>query len=186
LVQPISTHWERHIIATGPDLIHAQLQTAGIKLTAGLPDDWLIPLMARVDQDPGMLLVRVAREPEAVGVCAGAFFGGVAACAFMGIAGLLASGHEFALFNDAHQIPLFILASLRGTLEDPRTYQVAQGMHGVAYLDALEIQHMTIDQIDGLSLIPAAYQRSKLVKRPLVCFLTKRVLFHGIEDSRGG
>jgi len=142
--------------------------------------------MVRVDQDPEMIQVRVAREPEAVGVCAGAFFGGVSACAFMGIAGLLASGHEFALFNNAHQVPLFILASLRGTLEDPRTYQVAQGMHGLAYLDALEIQYMTIEEIDRLPLIPAAYQRSKLVKRPLVCFLTKRVLFHGIEENRGG
>jgi sulfopyruvate decarboxylase subunit alpha len=176
----------RTITTTGPDLIHAQLQAVGIKLTAGLPDDWLIPLMARVDRDPGMIQVRVAREPEAVGVCAGAFFGGMPACAFMGIAGLLASGHEFALFNDAHQVPLFILASLRGTLEDPRTYQVAQGMHGLAYLDALEIQHMTIEDIERLPLIQAAYQRSKLVKRPLVCFLTKRILFHGIDESGKG
>jgi sulfopyruvate decarboxylase subunit alpha len=171
---------------TGPDLIHAQLRAAGIRMTAGLPDDWLIPLMARIDQDADMIQVRVAREPEAVGVCAGAFFGGVQACALMGIAGLLASGHEFALFNDAHQVPLFILASLRGTLEDPRTYQVAQGMHGLDYLKALAIPHMTIERIDDVKLIPAAYLRSKLVKRPLVCFLTKQVLFHGIEESRSG
>lgn len=142
--------------------------------------------MTRVDRDPDMTLVRVAREPEAVGVCAGAFFGGVPACAFMGIAGMLASGHEFALFNDAHQVPLFILASLRGSLEDPRTYQVAQGIRGMAYLDALDIQRLTIEEIDGLRLLPAAYQRSRLVKRPLVCFLTKRVLLHGIDEGAGG
>src|SRR5277367_362898 len=102
---------------TGPDLIHAQLQAAGIKLTAALPDDWLVPLMARIDRDPGMTQVRVAREPEIVGICAGAFLGGMPACALMGIAGLLACGHEFALFNNAHQMPLFVVASLRGTIE---------------------------------------------------------------------
>lgn len=105
----------------GPDLIHAQLRLAGITLVSSLPDDWVLPLMARIDEDPEIVQVRVAREPETVGVCGGAFFGGLQACAVMGIAGLLACGHEFALFSNAHQVPLFILSSLRGTLEDPRT-----------------------------------------------------------------
>ena len=170
---------------TGPDMIHAQLRAAGITLVSSLPDDWVIPLMARIDQDPEMTQVRVAREPEAVGVCGGAFFGGVAACAVMGLAGLLASGHEFALFNSAHQVPLFVVSSLRGTIEDPRTYQVAQGLIGLPYLDALEIPHMVIDDVEQLNLIPASYRRSRLVKRTFVCFLTKNVLFHGLPEGYG-
>ena len=31
-------------------------------------------------------------------------------------------------------MPLFILSTLRGTIEDPRTYQVAQGLIGPPYL----------------------------------------------------
>jgi sulfopyruvate decarboxylase subunit alpha len=171
--------------ATGADLIYDQLKSCGISLGAGLPDDWLVPLMARIDEDPEFTLVRVAREPEAVGVCGGALLGGAQACAFMGIAGLLASGHEFALFNNAHQVPLFIVASLRGTLEDPRTYQVAQGISGLPYLDALGIPYMTIEKLDDVPLIPAAYRRSRLVKRPFVCFFTKAVLMHGVTDYIG-
>jgi sulfopyruvate decarboxylase subunit alpha len=170
---------------TGPDLIHAQLKAAGIRLTAGLPDDWLVPLMGRIDQDPEMTQVRVAREPEAVGVCGGAFFGGVPACALMGYAGLLTCGHEFALFNNAHQVPLFILSTLRGTIEDPRTYQVAQGLIGTAYLDALQVPHMTIERVEDLELLPSAYKRSRLVKRPMVCLLSKKVAFHGLGDTYG-
>jgi len=172
-------------VTTGPDLIHAELRKSGITLFSGLPDDWLVPLMARIDEDPQMTLVRVAREPEAVGVCGGAFFGGTAACALMGIAGLLACGHEFALFNNAHQMPLFILASLRGSIEDPRTYQVAQGLVGLPYLDALQIPYEFVDAIEELRLIPLAYRRSRLVKRPLVCFLTKDVLLHGLPEGAG-
>jgi sulfopyruvate decarboxylase TPP-binding subunit len=172
-------------LQTGPELIHAQLKAIGIKIVSGLPDDWLVPLMARIDQDPDIVQVRVAREPEAVGVCGGAFFGGAPACAVMGLAGLLACGHEFALFNSAHQMPLFVLSSLRGTIEDPRTYQVAQGLIGLSYLDALGIPHMTIETLDDLALIPAGYRRARLVKRAFVCFLTKKVLFHGIEGLAG-
>ncbi|MSQ52504.1 MAG: hypothetical protein EXR28_11510 [Betaproteobacteria bacterium] len=172
-------------MTTGPEMIYGQLKTAGIKLTAGLPDDWLVPLMARIDQDPDMVQVRVAREPEAVGVCGGAFFGGVPACAIMGFAGLLTCGHEFALFNNAHQVPLFILSTLRGTIEDPRTYQVAQGLIGAAYLDSLQVPHMIIERIEDLDIMQAAYRRSRLVKRPLVCLLTKKVAFHGLGDNYG-
>lgn len=170
---------------TGADLIHAQLKEIGIKVVSGLPDDWLIALMSRIDQDPEMIQVRVAREPEAVGVCGGAFFGGTPTCAVMGIAGLLACGHEFSLFNSAHQVPLFILSTLRGTLEDPRTYQVAQGLVGLKYLDAIEVPHMTIDRLEDIPLITAAYRRSRLVKRTFVCFFTKSVLFHGLEKLPG-
>jgi sulfopyruvate decarboxylase subunit alpha len=144
--------------ATGADLIYDQLKSCGISLGAGLPDDWLVPLMARIDEDPEFTLVRVAREPEAVGVCGGALLGGAQACAFMGIA---------------------------GTLEDPRTYQVAQGISGLPYLDALGIPYMTIEKLDDVPLIPAAYRRSRLVKRPFVCFFTKAVLMHGVTDYIG-
>ena len=176
---------QEHLVSTGPDLIHAQLKKAGIRLTAGLPDDWVVPLMARIDQDPEMTQVRVAREPEAVGVCGGAFFGGVPSCAIMGFAGLLASAHEFLLFNNAHQVPLFILSTLRGTIEDPRTYQVAQGLIGPAYLDSIDVPYMLIERIEDLDIIQAGYRRSRLVKRPLACLLTKRVAFHGLGEGYG-
>jgi sulfopyruvate decarboxylase subunit alpha len=170
----------------GPDLVYAQLKALDIRLTSGLPDDWLVPLMARIDEDREIVQVRVAREPEAVGVCGGAFFGGVRSCALMGLAGLLTCGHEFALFNSAHQIPLFVLSTKRGTLEDARSYQVAQGLLGVPYLDAMQIPHMTIDRIEDVGLIQAAYRRSRLVKRTFVCFLTKSVLLHGLSDVTVG
>lgn len=172
-------------MSTGPDLIHAQLATLGIKIVSGLPDDWLGPLMQRIDEDPEMVQVRVAREPEAIGVCGGAFFGGVPSCAVIGLAGLLASGHELALFNDAHQVPLFVLSGLRGTLEDPRTYQVVQGLIGLPYLDALHISYMIMERLEDIELIPAAYRRSRLVKRPFVCFFTKKILFHGLPEGFG-
>lgn len=53
------------------------------------------------------------------------------------------------------------------------------------YLDALQIPYHTIDTLDDLPLIPALYRRSRLVKRPLVCFLTKSVLFHGLPEGYG-
>lgn len=162
--------------AQGGARLHAALRAAGIRLVASLPDDWLVPLLEHVDQDPEMIHVPVAREPEAVGVCAGAWFGGVRSAAVMGIAGLLTCGHEFTTLNLAHQIPLFIVASLRGGVDDPRTYQVGQGLVGPDYLNALQIPYMIVDTPEGFDQVPAAYTRSLLVKRPFVFFLTKELL----------
>lgn len=161
---------------TALERLHAGLKEAGVRLVASLPDDWLVPLLDRINRDPEITHVPVAREVETVGVCAGAWFGGVRAAAIMGMAGVLTCGHEFTTLNLAHQIPMFILASRRGGMDDPRTYQVGQGLVGIPYLDALQIPHVEAETEGDLSALPAAYTRSLLVKRPFAYVVAKHLL----------
>ena len=56
------------------ELIHRELTRVGIGLAATLPDDWVGPLIGRIDADPAIRHVPVARESEAVVVASGAFF----------------------------------------------------------------------------------------------------------------
>jgi sulfopyruvate decarboxylase subunit alpha len=156
--------------------VHAQLKAAGISIVSGLPDDWVVPLLTLVDADPDMAYVPVARESEAVGVCAGAWFGGAKAAAVMGVAGLLACGHELITLNQAHQIPLLVVASLRGGIDDQLTYQVGQGLVAKPYLDALGIPHLTLSQPAELGGLGEAYTRATILKRPYVVYLTKNLL----------
>jgi hypothetical protein len=62
--------------ASGPAEVVAALKRIGVSLAAYLPDEWLEPLIAEVERPPGLQGVRVAREDEGIGICAGAFFGG--------------------------------------------------------------------------------------------------------------
>lgn len=157
-------------------LIQDELEASGIELVCALPDDWLVPLLARLEADDRLTYVPVARETETVGICAGAFFGGMGSVALMGIAGLFTCIHELATLSQAHGIPMFILASLRGTVDDLRTYQVAQGRYGLPVLDALQVPYTIIDDVEDLGRIRDAYVKSRLVKGPLVTFLTRRIL----------
>jgi sulfopyruvate decarboxylase subunit alpha len=157
-------------------LIVEELLHCGVRLAAALPDDWLVPVLSQLDQSPEITYVPVAREMEAVGICSGAFFGGVGSVAVMGIAGLFTCIHELATLNIAHGIPLLIVASLRGSVDDPRTYQVAQGQYGRKVLDALEIPYVIISDVADLGTLRAAYVKSRVTKRPLVAFLAKPVL----------
>jgi sulfopyruvate decarboxylase subunit alpha len=150
-------------------------------MVSGLPDDWVVPLLNRIEADANMTYVGVARESEAVGVCAGAWFGGARVAAVMGIAGLLACGHELVTLNLAHQIPLLVVASLRGGIDDQLTYQVGQGLVARPYLDALSIPHLTLSEPHQLAQLGAAYTRATILKRPFVVYLTKNLLL----DSGG-
>ena len=107
--------------------LHAQLGRCGVTLAASLPDDWVAPLIRRIDADPAIRHIPVAREAEAVAICSGAFFGGVRAVAIMGATGLLTCTGELATLNLRHQIPVFCLVSLRGSIDDHRIYQEVQG-----------------------------------------------------------
>lgn len=157
-------------------LIQERLVATGIRLVCALPDDWLVPLLGRLQSDDRLTYVPVARETEAVGICSGAFFGGMRSAAVMGIAGLFTCVHEMATLNQAHGIPMFIVASLRGTVDDLRTYQVAQGRYGLGVLDALQVPYTVFDDVAGIDGIENAYLKSRLVKGPFVAFLTKNIL----------
>src|SRR5687767_5323545 len=58
-------------------LIVEQLVESGIKLVASLPDDWIAPLIRAVDEDERFKHVPVNREESAIGLCSGAYFGGI-------------------------------------------------------------------------------------------------------------
>ena len=156
--------------------IHAQLSNCGVTLAASLPDDWVAPLIERIAADNRIRHVRVAREAEAVAICSGAFFGGVRAVALMGATGLLTCTGELATLNLRHQIPVFLIVSQRGTIDDHRIYQEVQGRRTIPLLQAYDYPFRIIDREEEIEDIPNAYEWHRLQKRPFVLFLTKKLL----------
>jgi sulfopyruvate decarboxylase subunit alpha len=156
--------------------IHEQLTKCGITLAASLPDDWVAPVIRRLDADPAIRHVSVAREAEAVAICSGAFFGGVRSVAIMGATGLLTCTGELATLNLRHAIPVFLLVSQRGSIDDHRIYQEVQGRRTIPLLQAYDFPYHVIDRPEDLSQIPDAFHAGRLQKRPFVCFLTRRLI----------
>ncbi len=159
--------------------IHIQLRKAGVTLAATLPDDWVAPLIGRVADDPAMRHIPVAREAEAIAACSGAFFGGVRSVAIMGATGLLTCTGELATLNLRHQIPVFIIASRRGSIDDHRIYQEVQGRRTLHVLDAYDFPHHLVERGEDLDCIPDAYEACRLQKRPFVLFLARKLMKGG-------
>jgi len=156
--------------------IHAQLTSCGIKLAASLPDDWIAPLIERIAADNRIRRVRVAREAEAVAICSGAFFGGVRSVALMGATGLLTCTGELATLNLRHQIPVFLIVSQRGSIDDHRIYQEVQGRRTIPLLETYDFPYHVVDRGEDIGSIPDAFETCRMQKRPFVLFLTRRVV----------
>jgi sulfopyruvate decarboxylase TPP-binding subunit len=64
-----------------------ELAGCGIRLVASLPDNWIAELITAIEQDDRFIHVRANREESAIGLCSGAFLGGVRSVALMGARG---------------------------------------------------------------------------------------------------
>ena len=67
-MSPVST--------THSQVIYDALKASGIRLMSALPETWLVHLIRMAEDDPEMILVRLAKEEEGVGISAGAHLAG--------------------------------------------------------------------------------------------------------------
>ena len=59
------------------EVVYDALKGCGVRLMSSLPETWLVHLIRMADEDPEMIMVRLAKEEEGVGISAGAHFVGV-------------------------------------------------------------------------------------------------------------
>src|SRR5438034_7202822 len=108
-------------------MILYHLNCAVFDLVASLPDQWLGELIRQCEEDPAITHIRLAREDDGVGICAGAFLGGRKAALICQNSGVLGSVNALGGMAFHHQVPLLIIAAHRGTLEDNQYYQMYKG-----------------------------------------------------------
>src|SRR5258707_13426022 len=96
-------------------LLYTALKQCGVGLVSALPETWLVHLIRLADDDPEMILVRLAKEEEGVGISAGAHFGGGKPAMLMENHGFLASINGSVSFAHLYKIPLLVLISFCGT-----------------------------------------------------------------------
>jgi len=148
----------------------------GITLAATLPDDWIAQTIAAFEQDARITHVPVNREESAVGLCSGAFLSGTGAVALMGASGLMTLIYAITKINYTYEIPMFIMITQRGSLDDGAKFHVSNGLYLDAVMDAIDLPHVVIEGRDRLPLIAEAYRHSRKISRPTVAVLPKKLL----------
>jgi sulfopyruvate decarboxylase subunit alpha len=161
---------------TNSQRIAGGLKEAGVNLVASLPDSWLKGVIKAVESDPYFQHVRVTREDDGVGICAGAYLGGRKAALICQNAGLLLSTNALAAYGLYHQIPFVCIAAYRGTHEDRYYYQMYKGRVIEPVLSALGLPYHLLDTPEDLSIIGDAVTQAYLNRMPVVLLMTRRAL----------
>src|SRR5216117_3367649 len=136
-MSPVSTAHSR--------LIYDALKACDIRLMSALPETWLVHLIRMAEDDPDMILVRLAKEEEGVGISAGAYFAGVKSAMLMQNHGFLASVNGIVSCAQLYRIPLLMLVSQRGAFGERDPWQTEGGGVTEHVLDALRIPHERLE-----------------------------------------
>src|SRR5438445_6376963 len=110
-------------------VVYQALKKCGIGLVSALPETWLVHLIRMADEDPGMTLVRLAKEEEGVGISAGAHFAGVKSAMLMQNHGFLQAINGIVGVSLLYKIPLLMLITDRGGFGEKDPWQTEGGRH---------------------------------------------------------
>jgi sulfopyruvate decarboxylase subunit alpha len=153
------------------------LVAAKVEIATSLPDSWLTPLIARIEAEPSIHHVRVAREDDGAGICAGAALGGKRAVLVCQNAGVLLAANALAGYAHHHQLPFLVLAVYRGSHEDSFYYQMYKGRVTEPVLRGLGIPHHVVDRTLDAAIVGEAVRESQLTRGPVVVLLRRSALF---------
>ena len=167
-MSPVSTASSR--------VIYDALKACGIRLMSALPETWLVHLIRMAEDDPGMILVRLAKEEEGVGISAGAHLAGVKSAMLMQNHGLLASINGIVSCAQLYRIPLLMLVSYRGEFGERDPWQTEGGGVTEDILRALRIPFVMLEQPDHVAQRIADAQTLALASNKPAALLLRRSL----------
>jgi sulfopyruvate decarboxylase subunit alpha len=104
------------------------IKSAGIRFITALPETWLIYLLQLADDDPEMTLVEVAKEEEAIGIAAGAYFAGRPNLLLMQNHGFLGSINGIVSLAMLYSVPLCMLIAHRGHMGESYPWHTRGGI----------------------------------------------------------
>jgi sulfopyruvate decarboxylase subunit alpha len=172
-MSPVSTH--------GLRVIYDALKACGIRLVSALPETWLLDLVRMIDEDPDMILVRLAREEEGAGISMGASLAGINAAMLMQNHGLLASINGIVSGAQLYRIPLLMLVSFRGEFGERDPWQTEGGAVTEDVLRALRIPFSYLEAPDHVPRrIAKAQALARSANKPVALLLRRDLMW---EDA---
>ncbi len=123
------------------------LWDGGCREVVYVPDNPLSHILAALDRDHGGVRSTLAtREEEAIGIAAGLYLGGARPAVLMQSSGVGNTLNALGSLLVAYQIPVVMVVSMRGDPAEWNSAQVPMGRALASVLDALGIQHLSVER----------------------------------------
>jgi len=151
-------------MTTGGDLVADGMLEAGIDFVATLPDWNLARLIERIEKEPSWKHVRLCREEEGIGICAGAYLAGKKPALVMQNGGLLNSVNALTSTSLQIGIPTLLVVYYAGDINTRYFSTVGQVTEPI--LNALGIRHYILRDREAV--------RKTMAGAAALCFDSKR------------
>ena len=162
----ITTHRPSEVLGT--------LERLGFSVAVAVPDGWLGELLVRMEKAEWMSLIRATHEEEALAIACGARLGGSRTALVVQNAGLLSMCSGMVCLAQRYQFPLLILASYRGSPDDPIFYHVPKGRATEPVLRGLGISYVVADHAQPIGpQVEAAATYAEEALAPFVMLLSR-------------
>jgi sulfopyruvate decarboxylase subunit alpha len=159
-------------------VVYEALKASGVRLVSALPETWLVHLIRMAEDDPEMILVRLAKEEEGVGISMGAHFAGVSSALLMQNHGLLQSVNGIVSGAMLYKMPLLLMISDRGHLGERDPWQTEGGRYTRRVLDALNIVHDELSRPEEVApKVASALTLAHASLAPVALLMTRSLLW---------
>jgi sulfopyruvate decarboxylase subunit alpha len=160
------------VLQMNPSLaVYQGMKRAGINFATSVPCVNLQELLALVGGDADIIHLPVTREEEGVGICAGAWMGGLRPALLMQNSGLGNCINALASLDLLYGIPLLMIISHRGGVGEPIIGQVPMGRITVPLLDAMAIPHFEPSLVQAEETVAEAWSQAAADRRPVAVLL---------------
>src|SRR5215510_15865605 len=168
-------------------VVYDALRASGVKVVSALTETWLVHLIRMAEDDPNMILVRLAKEEEGVGVSMGAHFAGVRSALLMQNHGFLQAINGIVSGAMLYHMPLLLLISDRGHLGERDPWQTEGGRYTRRVLDALGIVH---DELRRPDEVPVKVDRAMTLAQsslsPVALLMTRSLMWEEAPPAPAG
>ena len=155
----------------------AALKGEGFDFFCGVPCSLLKGLVSLLEKDHEARYVSATREDSALGMAAGAFFGGKRPLVLMQNSGLGVSVNALASLHTLYEIPVLIVISWRGEDRSDAPEHWMMGEIMAPMLDLMQIPHRVLDPREPMRP-QVAWARAQLdaTKKPVALVVKAGVL----------
>jgi len=156
---------------------YAALKGAGFDFFCGVPCSLLKGLVSLLEQDRAAGYLSATREDSALGIAAGAFFGGKRPMVLMQNSGLGVSVNALASLHTLYEIPVLLVISWRGEDRSDAPEHWMMGEIMAPLLDQMLVPHRVLSANEPMAA-QVAWAREQLdaTKKPVALVVPAGVL----------
>ena len=154
------------------------LIASGVDFVTTVPCKQLAGVIEEIDRRPEFRHVPSNKEDEGMGLCAGAYMGGMKPCIIMQNTAIGVTINTLATLIQFYRMPLPMLISYRGELGEPIACQVEMAIHTKALLAQLHIPTYHFHRQADVEELPKILDYTFMCNKP-VAILTDASFWGG-------